>query len=336
MSAAAAEVIAGLPTPAAPRGGRAGVRSSHFNLPSLLATLFQLFVHGRKLAFHLRESAAEPGFAWTARLFGSSDLEVIAICIRRGIIRIRALYAMLARREARGLDVPPPPRDSGPKPRGRDAPAEVRPAPSRWWRSGDLSYLPSEAEAADEVRRRSMGAILADICLDFGMCAHNNGMLWWRLLGPIMRCGGGCAHNRLMRTVYRRLGVIGEQSLPEGPPPANGDWPVELLEDERRRQLQEQSQRRLRKRRQKPPEQQAQPQAAMPSHVTPPAHMPPDATAVTSRPRNEYASTCPSPGAERRAATGEAFCTKQAESMPTVDWPVSPTPAREADTKRLP
>ncbi|HUB16229.1 MAG TPA: hypothetical protein VMB34_30070, partial [Acetobacteraceae bacterium] len=91
---------------------------------------------------------------------------------------------------------------------------------------------------------------LADICLDFGMCAYNSGMLWDRLFAPIIRCGG--SHNRLLRAVHRRLGVRPDDTLPEGPPPADGDWPVELLEHERRRKSQEQAQRRTRRQRHKP------------------------------------------------------------------------------------
>ncbi|HUB13091.1 MAG TPA: hypothetical protein VMB34_14155, partial [Acetobacteraceae bacterium] len=77
------------------------------------------------------------------------------------------------------------------------------------------------------------------------------------------------------------------------------------------------------------------PSAQTPCDAPPPARMPDERSAARLLP-NEYPSTCPSPGAGRRAAAGEAFCGKPGEIMPSVAWPLSPQRVPEVAAGRPP
>jgi len=186
-------------------------------IPALTAIVLRLIAHGRELAATLHRRAALPGFARTARLVGSSDPAVIAICIQRGLRRAAALCAMLARREARGLGVPLPA-----LPLGRDAPDQEPAAPAAtpracWWHTTDLTYLPTEAEAAQEVRIRGFGCVVMAISLDLGVDVTSPGSPWHDMLMPISLCGG--SGPALDQETRRRLGEL------PGRPQDRAPWP---------------------------------------------------------------------------------------------------------------
>ena len=115
--------------------------------------------------------------------FGICDLALILVRITRGLLLANALEARLVQNAAR-LDAVRRP---------RSAPAERKPRPARPAvpRAEDPNAplaLPTEAEIAAWVRRRPIGAVVADICRDLGItCSHP---LWRELRHAIMGEGG--------------------------------------------------------------------------------------------------------------------------------------------------
>ena len=207
-------------------------------LNALVCLVFNLVEHGRDLAFTFRDHVREPGFGLTGRLFGTTDIYVIGTCMRRGVMRSVALYKVLWERSDRDPRVrfPPLRRDRTPPNQG-DATAKpktpVKDTRPKWWQTRDLAYLPTEAEVADEARRRPAGAIVADICLDFGMTPENAGALWDQLLAPIARFGGSL--KRFTAEVDRRNAPASRIETPRFEAPAEHQRPNCLSAEERSR-----------------------------------------------------------------------------------------------------
>ena len=236
----------------------------------LFCLVLSLVEHGRNLASTFRDHVREPGHGLTGRCFGTSNIYVIGTCMRRGLMRGIALREMLRRRADRGprLRMPAPRRD-------RTTPAHdgahmsdganthaganahaganthtganahagaeaqdtepARPARSKWWQARNLAYLPTEAEVADEARRRRPGAIAADICLDFGMTPDNAGELWDALLVGIDRFGG--SRSQFIAEVDRRRAPASRVETPRSEAPPEHHRPDALSAEERSRDV---------------------------------------------------------------------------------------------------
>jgi hypothetical protein len=148
---AVAEAPVPTPTPQPSRSG------------GLLALVRKLIDYRRELAATIRQrTAADPIFA-KAR-FGTADLALILARIARGLHLAGALEARVLRRAAH-LDARPRPG----KPRSAATPptaprvAEADPRPAG---------LPTPEQIAAEIRRRPIGAVIADICRDLGIVAR--------------------------------------------------------------------------------------------------------------------------------------------------------------------
>ncbi len=137
----------------------------------VLSLVRTLIAYGQNLADTLRQHASDPQvlpcFAFVASIFGTSDLGLILARITRGLLRAAALEARLSRRAARGRDLKPtalrPP--APPKPRA----AKPATPPGQPAQAPSLDRLPTPEEIDAEVRRRPVGAVLVDICLDLGI-----------------------------------------------------------------------------------------------------------------------------------------------------------------------
>jgi hypothetical protein len=66
-----------------------------------------------------------------------------------------------------------------------------------------LAHLPTPEEIAAEVRRRPIGAVIADICRDFGIVPSNP--LWRELSLVIIENGGNLA--TLFNDTWKRISV---------------------------------------------------------------------------------------------------------------------------------
>jgi hypothetical protein len=162
-------------------------------LGRVLSLVYKLIDYGRLLADTVQHRAAAPGFALFARPFGTTDLAVIMARITNGLRRAAALEARLCRRAALGQDLAPAPvrmpAARGPRPAQQSAPPDPRPASN----SADPrpARLPTEEAIAAELRRRPIGAVIADICRDLGIMPSHP--LWRDLQDLIVRYGGNLA-----------------------------------------------------------------------------------------------------------------------------------------------
>jgi hypothetical protein len=183
-------------------------------LGRVLSVVRKLIDYGRQLARTVQSRAATPGFALFAIPFGTADLAVILARITNGLRRAAALEAMLCRRAARGQDLTPSPIRlpvaPGPRAARQSAPPDAQPEPQRAGHIEDprLARLPTEEEIAarlatgldPEVRRRPVGAVIADICRDLGIMPNHP--LWPELRELIIRHGGNLA--RLVKDILER------------------------------------------------------------------------------------------------------------------------------------
>jgi hypothetical protein len=206
-------------------------------LGRVLSVVRRLIDYGRQLAATARQRAATPGFAVFAKPFGTADLAVILARIANGLRRAAALDATLCRRAARGQNVTPSPvrarPASGPRPARQVAPPDAPPAPRPTAHAEDprLARLPTEQEIAAAVRRRPVGAVIADICRDLGiMPGQLDRAFWDELSHAIIAYGGSLAG--LLRDQRRRVFArgSGDHSGRAGPgspaPPSRSPAPA--------------------------------------------------------------------------------------------------------------
>ena len=127
----------------------------------------------------------------------------------RGLLRAAALETRLAHRPDPRSDDPPAPDPCEPRP-----PRPVR----RPTIAADprLASLPSADDIAAEIRRRPVGAVIADICRDLGITPSNP--LWQELSLLIISNGGDIAplHNDILERA-----VMGPFHPPAALPPAD-------------------------------------------------------------------------------------------------------------------
>jgi hypothetical protein len=172
--------------PKAPDPPTPPTRSGH-----LLELVHKLIDYCRELAATIRRRAfTDPTSVICC--FGTADVALILARITRGLLRADALEARLIRSADR-LDAAPPAAPSQPRPRAPRPPA----APAAAETDPRLARLPTPAQIAAEVRRRPIGAVIADICRDLGIMPSDP--LWRDLSLVIIRHGGSLA--RLVKDI---------------------------------------------------------------------------------------------------------------------------------------
>lgn len=174
-------------------------------MPVLLDLVRRLIDYGKKLAATLHQRVADnPYFA--PFNFGTNDLALILARITRGIQRANALEQRLVRLAARperqptvALRKPRPTRSAAQEP------------------NSPLAHMPTEEQIAAEVRRRPIGAVIADICRDLRILPSHP--LWRDIQNAINNHGG--SYIRLLKDVLRRNYQLAlELTAPPDPPPA--------------------------------------------------------------------------------------------------------------------
>jgi hypothetical protein len=163
-----------------------------------------LIAYGRHLATTFRDNPHK---------FSAGDIALILARITRGLLRAEALEARIIRNAAR-LDASPaaPPR----APSHRQAPpARAATAPPTDAAGPGIS-LPTPEQTAAEVRRRPIGAVIADICRDLGITANHP--LWRELRIVIIRYGGSLAN--LVKDICERAFQCPASPWPLTPLPA--------------------------------------------------------------------------------------------------------------------
>ena len=165
----------------------------------LLGLLHWLIDYGKTVAVALQQSTADPRFALWARCFGTTDVALILTRIARGLLRAAALETRLNQRAARGQDFGPVRTPAAP------TPCTTEPRARRAGRAehSALANLPTAQEIAAEVRRRPIGAIIADICHDFGITPGQlDRATWQELVHAIIAYRGSLS--RYFKAVIKR------------------------------------------------------------------------------------------------------------------------------------
>ena len=185
-------------------------------LARLLGLVRKLIDHGRQLATAAGQRSLANDDALTRCRFGTSDVALILSRITLALHRATALEARLLRSAARPDPKPRPPR--APSQRTARAPRQAPQEPAET--DPRLAALPTAEQIAAEVRRRPVGAVIADICRDLGIMADHP--LWRELRLAVILHGGsltGLFRDRFKRARAALCEAAEELSAAPGPAP---------------------------------------------------------------------------------------------------------------------
>jgi hypothetical protein len=171
----------------------------------LIGVVRRLIAFAANLAMTLQSAAANDVSRLT-RPFGTRDIALILARITRGLLLARTL-------EGRLIVHPVPEKTQQPPAPASDASAPARkprtaqPKSRRVWEPDPrLAGLPTAEEIEAAIRRRPVGAVLADICRDFGITPVHP--LWREVSGLITEYGGTIAHGFTQLCRQLRQGFI--------------------------------------------------------------------------------------------------------------------------------
>jgi hypothetical protein len=155
----------------------------------LLSLVRKLIDYGRELAASLCQHSETTDLRPLMRAFGTRDIARILARITCGLLRAQALEDKVLHNAAR-LDAPPQP-NSQPAASTR-SPSAPRPPRDRQL-GPDLAPLdlPTPEQIAAKVRCQPIGAVIADICRDLGICPNHP--LWRELQALIDEYRGNYA-----------------------------------------------------------------------------------------------------------------------------------------------
>ncbi|HUN42174.1 MAG TPA: hypothetical protein VMU81_17945 [Acetobacteraceae bacterium] len=197
-------------------------RSSESLPPFIAQVLYVIAVvaqYGHHILDMLEDRTVLRGFVLFARFFGTMAVPVISAHVRRGIMRAVALDRMLRARAARGLDLQIP----VPRTRGRrqsnpvaaaagsrsDAASSVPTAATRPTRHTGpnepltIDTLPTMKQLEAEVRRRTIGSTVADICRDLGISSMLCESVFHQRISWVIGAFGG-NFDRFVKEINRR------------------------------------------------------------------------------------------------------------------------------------
>jgi hypothetical protein len=153
----------------------------------LLGLVRKLIDYGRQLAATLQQHTSITSFHDIASDFCTTDIGLILARITRGLERAMALEARLVSRPLRETPAPSALGASS----GRQPRTTVPSERSASMDDPRLARMPTAAEIAADVRRRPIGAVIADIFRDLGIQPNNP--LWRELSLAIIVNGGSLA-----------------------------------------------------------------------------------------------------------------------------------------------
>jgi hypothetical protein len=165
----------------------------------LLGLVRALIDYGRQLASTLQQRTSATSLSDITRNFGTIDIGEILARITRGLLRAAALEARLDQRL--------PLRHAAPAAVTAPSQRQPRTAPQADPTAGAaeprIVRMPTPAEIAAQVRRRPIGAVLADICRDLGITTDHP--LWRELPLAIIANDGNLAS--LTKDIFKRVSV---------------------------------------------------------------------------------------------------------------------------------
>jgi hypothetical protein len=181
----------------------------------LLGLVRTLIDRGKQLATTLQQRTATTNLSGIIRNFGTIDIADIVARITRGLLRAAALEAKLDQRLARqqaqqaaaaALTAPSTREPRAPRPttnRSASAPEDQ-----------GVAHLPTPEAIAAEIRRRPIGAVIADIIRDLGIVPSDP--LWRELAGAVLEHGGNLS--ALFTDTCNRIAAFIFNPPPEGHP----------------------------------------------------------------------------------------------------------------------
>ena len=216
-------------------------------IAALLHTLRILLTHGRHLAEIAPDRIGKPDFNAVTACFGTNRMQAILAHIQRGLMRAVALERVLHERAASGRDIdcvgsrahrfalprepaepanapPAEPADPSADPSAAAA-AQAAHKPARLSRprhSNDPEiYMPTMEELEAQVRRRSIGRTIVDICGDLAVSPRFCARPFWNELFDTIRAHGGSIVDLMKARTAREAAFIKEQ---DKAPNSNWDW----------------------------------------------------------------------------------------------------------------
>jgi hypothetical protein len=221
-------------------------------MPEYIAAILHavgiLLGYGRHLLATVKQRATAPTFPTIAASFGTANLSTILAHLNRGILRAIALEQVLLARAATGQDIKmvtqlirtTEPQSAPATPQSEpsaDQPAEPKTAarPSLPPSVDDPElFMPTLEDLKLQVRRRSIGRTIGEICVDLAVVPAFCTPAFWNGLFEIMYYFGGRGVETVMREKARReQAFIQEQDKKLG---STLDW-LHLKRDEIRQVL---------------------------------------------------------------------------------------------------
>jgi hypothetical protein len=184
--------------PASPQGSR-----SSTVMPTCIAAILNvvrtLLGYGKHLDRILPDQTTHSGFPAIAIGFGTHDLRRILAHVQRGILRAMMLQQYLLARAAQGRDIEPTERPVPAEQADIEGlemklrpPSQSRAKPKKIHSDDPLNFsMPTLQELESQVRRRSIGRTIAEICMDLGVTPSSSEGAFWNEFFLILTEFGG-------------------------------------------------------------------------------------------------------------------------------------------------
>ncbi len=194
-------------------------------MPEYIAVVLQvvgiLLGYGRHLRATIGRRATAPTFPLIAACFGTANLSTIIAHLNRGILRATALQNMLFARAETGPDISivtrrtrsdePLPAPATPQP-GQPAKPKAARRPSLPPGSDNPElFMPTLEELERQVRRRTVGRTITDICRDLAVVPGFCTPAFWNALFETMHYFGGDVAKVMREKTHREQAFIKEQ-----------------------------------------------------------------------------------------------------------------------------
>ena len=206
-----------------------------------------LLGYGRHLVATVRHRATAPTFPIIAAAFGTANLSTILAHLNRGILRATALERFLLARAATGRDIdivtrrvrtdeaqPAPEAPKAEQPADQPAKPKARPRLSLppGWDDPEL-FMPTLQDLELQVRRRSVGRTITEICRDLAVVPAFCTPVFWNGIFELMHYFGGSVETIMREKTHREQTFIQEQDKKLD---STWDW-LHLKRDEIRERL---------------------------------------------------------------------------------------------------
>jgi len=215
--------------PPLPKGDRSS-KAVPMYVTAILDIVRVLLGYGKHLDVTLPEQAEHPRFPTLAAGFGTHDLRRILNHVQRGILRAMMLQRFLLARAVQGRDIEPIAPPAPAEPQDIEAleiklrtPRETQRRAPRIDPDDPLHFrMPTLKELEAQVRRRSVGRTIAEICLDLGVAPIVSEGGFWNEIYKTLLHFGGSSENFFAVQISRRKAF--EKERQKRPDTWSFDW----------------------------------------------------------------------------------------------------------------